>query len=151
MPDGKQAVELITEQGMHFDTVIMDNQVRARAERQAAPRAHAALVKGEPAHSGYGALLTPRYCCAAPQMPVMTGTQATRELREAGFGGLIVGVTGDPEGCEDRNEFNTCGTDVVFDKDSAAIAAIQALIANQAAELRRSRLQVQVGLAVEGS
>jgi CheY-like chemotaxis protein len=51
------------------------------------------------------------------QMPVLCGAQATRELRARGFAGLIVGMTGDPVGSEDRADFESSGLDLCVDKD----------------------------------
>ena len=57
-------------------------------------------------------------------MPEMTGAQATRRLREAGFAGHILGMTGDPVGSSDRADFERSGTDCVLDKDHAAMRVL---------------------------
>jgi CheY-like chemotaxis protein len=48
-------------------------------------------------------------------MPVMSGLEATRALREAGFGGLILGVTGNVTP-EDLDEYILCGANFVLTK-----------------------------------
>jgi signal transduction histidine kinase/DNA-binding response OmpR family regulator len=62
------------------------------------------------------------------QMPVMGGTQAARALRAAGFKGVIVGLTGDPHGCVERDEFDASGVDLTLDKGSSAIALLLAML-----------------------
>jgi CheY-like chemotaxis protein len=48
-------------------------------------------------------------------MPVMDGPEATRLLRDAGFKGLIVGITGNMRE-EEVEHFKSCGADVVMGK-----------------------------------
>jgi len=59
------------------------------------------------------------------QMPNMSGTEATRQLRAGGFTGRIIGVTGDPVGCDDRMAFDNSGVDEVLDKDSQGTAVLR--------------------------
>lgn len=58
------------------------------------------------------------------QMPIMDGTQATRALREGGCTSFMIGMTGDPEHCEERTAFLAAGLDLCVDKDGAGTAAI---------------------------
>ncbi|KAJ1631153.1 hypothetical protein T492DRAFT_1144142 [Pavlovales sp. CCMP2436] len=55
------------------------------------------------------------------QMPVLTGEIATRTLRAGGFEGVIVGMTGDPHGCFERDEFEAAGLNLCVDKDSPGV------------------------------
>ena len=55
-------------------------------------------------------------------MPLMSGAEATRALRAAGYRGRIVGLTGDPKGCADRMRFEAAGLDVCMDKTSRGLA-----------------------------
>jgi len=73
-------------------------------------------------------------------MPEMTGTEATRAIRAAGYAGFILGMTGDPVGSQDRADFECCGTDRVVDKEQAAMRFVTKLILERAA-LRRERAQ----------
>ena len=57
-------------------------------------------------------------------MPKMTGAQATRALRAMGFEGTIIGITGDPMGSHDRDDFQGSGVDFCIDKDSAGVERI---------------------------
>ena len=47
-----------------------------------------------------------------------------------GYRGLIVGMTGDPPGCDDRVHFETSGVDVCVDKGAHAIRRVKQLLAN---------------------
>mmetsp|Transcript_21364 Transcript_21364/g.49849 ORF Transcript_21364/g.49849 Transcript_21364/m.49849 type:complete len:89 (-) Transcript_21364:280-546(-) len=58
------------------------------------------------------------------QMPVLTGEKATRALRAGGFGGLIIGMTGDPKGCSERDEFEASGLSICVDKDMPGIQRV---------------------------
>eukprot|EP00306_Pavlova_sp_CCMP459_P007363 CAMPEP_0185166790 /NCGR_PEP_ID=MMETSP1139-20130426/13196_1 /TAXON_ID=298111 /ORGANISM="Pavlova sp., Strain CCMP459" /LENGTH=812 /DNA_ID=CAMNT_0027732251 /DNA_START=1 /DNA_END=2436 /DNA_ORIENTATION=+ len=62
------------------------------------------------------------------QMPEMSGTQATREMRRLGYTGLIIGLTGDPLGSPDRSSFEASGLDVCTDKTSDGMAQIEELL-----------------------
>jgi CheY-like chemotaxis protein len=62
------------------------------------------------------------------QMPVMTGEQATRALRSAGYRGVIIGMTGDPTGSADRSEFEAAGLNRCLDKDSKAIEILHGIV-----------------------
>jgi CheY-like chemotaxis protein len=64
------------------------------------------------------------------QMPNKTGAAAAAELRRSGWAGPIVGITGDPKGCEDRNAFEAAGLDMIFDKDSKAVAKLKEYLAS---------------------
>ncbi|KAJ1625402.1 hypothetical protein T492DRAFT_910932 [Pavlovales sp. CCMP2436] len=58
------------------------------------------------------------------QMPVLTGEKATRALRAGGFEGVIVGMTGDPKGCSERDDFEAAGLSFCFDKDTPGIQRV---------------------------
>ncbi|KAJ1631172.1 hypothetical protein T492DRAFT_839432 [Pavlovales sp. CCMP2436] len=58
------------------------------------------------------------------QMPVLTGEKATRALRAGGFKGIIVGMTGDPKGCSERDEFEAAGLSLCVEKDTPGIQRI---------------------------
>mmetsp|Transcript_24071 Transcript_24071/g.62016 ORF Transcript_24071/g.62016 Transcript_24071/m.62016 type:complete len:819 (+) Transcript_24071:46-2502(+) len=62
------------------------------------------------------------------QMPRMTGTKATLALRENGFEGIIIGMTGDPAGCAERDEFEAAGLNAIVDKDTAAVKYISSVL-----------------------
>jgi len=49
-------------------------------------------------------------------MPVLTGEKVTRALRAGGFKGMIVGMTGDPSGCTERDDFEASGLNLCVDK-----------------------------------
>jgi len=59
------------------------------------------------------------------QMPGVSGTAATRRLRAMGFRGVVVGMTGDPVGSPDRNEFEAAGLTACVDKTPEGMAAVQ--------------------------
>lgn len=59
----------------------------------------------------------------------MNGAQAARTLRERGYKGLIVGMTGDPHGCEDRDAFEASGLDLCVDKAADGMETLAAIIA----------------------
>mmetsp|Transcript_21147 Transcript_21147/g.54544 ORF Transcript_21147/g.54544 Transcript_21147/m.54544 type:complete len:114 (-) Transcript_21147:417-758(-) len=63
------------------------------------------------------------------QMPRLTGEQATRALRAAGYQGVIVGMTGDPRGSPERTEFDSAGLNEVLDKDTLGIERLKEIIA----------------------
>ena len=52
-------------------------------------------------------------------MPVMDGYEATRRLREAGFSGLVIGVTGNALS-DDKDAFTAAGADSVHVKPISA-------------------------------
>ncbi|KAJ1615613.1 hypothetical protein T492DRAFT_1112578, partial [Pavlovales sp. CCMP2436] len=58
------------------------------------------------------------------QMPILTGEKATRALRAGGFEGLIVGMTGDPKGCSERDDFEAAGLNFCVDKDLPGIQRV---------------------------
>mmetsp|Transcript_14012 Transcript_14012/g.35706 ORF Transcript_14012/g.35706 Transcript_14012/m.35706 type:complete len:225 (+) Transcript_14012:1056-1730(+) len=62
------------------------------------------------------------------QMPFMMGELATRALRAGNFEGMIVGMTGDPLGCVERDEFEASGLDKGVTKDTPGICRITQLI-----------------------
>ncbi|KAJ1630407.1 histidine kinase-like ATPase [Pavlovales sp. CCMP2436] len=64
------------------------------------------------------------------QMPVLVGAKATRALREGGYGGVIVGMTGDPKGCSERDEFEASGLSFCTDKDTPGIQRVAQLISS---------------------
>lgn len=57
-------------------------------------------------------------------MPRLTGAETARELRANGYRGLIIGMTGDPTGSRDRDDFQQAGLDVCLDKDTAGVDRI---------------------------
>jgi CheY-like chemotaxis protein len=69
------------------------------------------------------------------QMPRMSGSNATRAIRAAGYTGKIVGVTGGVRSCPERLEFDASGLDESVDKDSKGVARIREIIAEIAVEL----------------
>jgi CheY-like chemotaxis protein len=62
------------------------------------------------------------------QMPNMSGTICVRALRASGYTGKIVGLTGDPRGCVEREEFEAAGLDRALDKDARSVANVLQLI-----------------------
>eukprot|EP00302_Diacronema_sp_CCMP2436_P044875 CAMPEP_0180058042 /NCGR_PEP_ID=MMETSP0985-20121206/4802_1 /TAXON_ID=483367 /ORGANISM="non described non described, Strain CCMP 2436" /LENGTH=457 /DNA_ID=CAMNT_0021987981 /DNA_START=1 /DNA_END=1372 /DNA_ORIENTATION=- len=58
------------------------------------------------------------------QMPILTGEKATRALRAGGFEGVIVGMTGDPKGCSERDDFEGAGLSFCVDKDLPGIERV---------------------------
>ncbi|KAJ1617221.1 hypothetical protein T492DRAFT_1101500, partial [Pavlovales sp. CCMP2436] len=68
------------------------------------------------------------------QMPVLIGTKATRALREGGFRGVIIGMTGDPKGCSERDEFEASGLTECVDKDTSGIQRVAQLISSFAVD-----------------
>ncbi|KAJ1619133.1 histidine kinase-like ATPase [Pavlovales sp. CCMP2436] len=62
------------------------------------------------------------------QMPILTGEKATRALRAGGFEGFILGMTGDPKGCSDRDEFEAAGLSLCVDKDTPGIHRVAQVI-----------------------
>lgn len=65
-------------------------------------------------------------------MPEIGGTEASARLRRAGYSGYIIGMTGDPAGCEDRQRFEASGVDLVVDKDTAGVERLRALLTEAA-------------------
>mmetsp|Transcript_28723 Transcript_28723/g.65888 ORF Transcript_28723/g.65888 Transcript_28723/m.65888 type:complete len:301 (-) Transcript_28723:264-1166(-) len=70
------------------------------------------------------------------QMPILTGEKATRALRAGGFGGLIVGMTGDPKGCSERDEFEAAGLSFCIEKDTPSIQRIAQILGSFALDDR---------------
>jgi len=68
------------------------------------------------------------------QMPVLTGEKATRALRASGFEGIIVGMTGDPHGCSERDEFEAAGLSLCVDKDTPGIHRVVQVLGSFALE-----------------
>lgn len=58
----------------------------------------------------------------------MSGAAATRKLRSNGYSGMIIGVTGDPSGCDDRREFEAAGLNACVDKNMDGMAELAELI-----------------------
>jgi len=71
------------------------------------------------------------------QMPVMGGTATTLELRRLGYSGVIIGMTGDPAGCDERREFEAAGLTACLDKDSAGLEEVVRLLRDHARKLQR--------------
>jgi CheY-like chemotaxis protein len=69
------------------------------------------------------------------QMPELGGAATARALRARGFDGLIIGATGDPVGCDDRDDFEASGVDVCLDKDSAGLEQLVERIRAHASRL----------------
>jgi len=59
------------------------------------------------------------------QMPTMSGAVATRMLRSQGFEGRIIGMTGDPPGSTDREEFENAGLDECVDKTPEGLELVE--------------------------
>lgn len=70
------------------------------------------------------------------QMPIMGGGDATRAIRQAGFDGTIIGMTGDPLGSSDRTEFEQSGLDDCVDKTPEGLATIEEVIKEQVLRLQ---------------
>jgi CheY-like chemotaxis protein len=71
------------------------------------------------------------------QMPGLSGAATARKLRSSGYTGLIVGMTGDVKGCDDRNEFEASGLTWCTDKDSLGLEELVRQICLHAAELHQ--------------
>jgi len=66
------------------------------------------------------------------QMPVLTGTEAGALMRKKGYKGLIIGVTGDPEGSLERENFlESGGLDECVDKSLMAMHILEEYILSQ--------------------
>jgi len=63
------------------------------------------------------------------QMPRVGGAEATRTLRQQGFSGQIIGMTGDPAGSLDRDNFEECGLDMCVDKTMDGLQWIEKQLA----------------------
>jgi CheY-like chemotaxis protein len=72
------------------------------------------------------------------QMPRMNGTLCVRALRAAGFAGAIIGMTGDPLGCPEREEFDAAGLSKSLSKDSGGIVAVLKTLADIADDYNAS-------------
>jgi CheY-like chemotaxis protein len=70
--------------------------------------------------------------CIDGTMPVMTGYEAVRLMRDRGYGGLVVGITGNALR-EDVDRFVRCGCDVVLPKP-VDIAALRRLLQDRLPE-----------------
>mmetsp|Transcript_16365 Transcript_16365/g.47707 ORF Transcript_16365/g.47707 Transcript_16365/m.47707 type:complete len:802 (-) Transcript_16365:66-2471(-) len=70
------------------------------------------------------------------QMPVMSGAEATREMRRMGYTGLIIGLTGDPIGSPDRAAFEAAGLDACTDKTADGMRAIELLLLDSTSRKR---------------
>jgi len=62
------------------------------------------------------------------QMPVQNGADAVREIRAMGYTGVVIGLTGDPAGSEDRNRFEASGLDSCWGKDKSAAERLRTLL-----------------------
>jgi CheY-like chemotaxis protein len=78
-------------------------------------------------------------------MPVMGGAATARVLRRLlGNELLLIGMTGDPPGCVDRNELEAAGLNQCLDKDTAGMQALrQALEAHAQMLAQEGALRVQ--------
>jgi len=55
----------------------------------------------------------------------MGGTEATARLRTLGFGGVIIGMTGDPSGSPDRIQFEKAGLTRCVDKTPQGLEVVE--------------------------
>jgi len=62
------------------------------------------------------------------QMPRLDGTEATRRIRQAGYTGQIIGMTGDPMGSDDRDAFEQAGLTTCVDKNMEGVLHIRAVL-----------------------
>lgn len=126
--NGKEAVDMVAERhaaGLApYDLIVMDNQVRSLLFcRLLLPLRGAGWGCGC-APTALTCLPTPR----APQMPIMSGAEAIREMRARGFQGTILGITGDPAGSPDRIDFECAGLDLCVDKTTEGMRAIESML-----------------------
>lgn len=68
------------------------------------------------------------------EMPYLRGPEATRQIHEAGFKGLVIGVTGDAKGYEE--EFFLAGADKVMLKPLDVDSSFMFLTDKQTQKLR---------------
>jgi len=80
------------------------------------------------------------------QMPRMGGAETARALRAMSYTGLLLGMTGDPLGCDERYAFEASGLDACLDKSSAGMAECVKLM-----KLHAARLLVDVGRELTAS
>lgn len=73
------------------------------------------------------------------QMPEMDGTEATAQLRAMGFAGLIIGMTGDPVGCDERELFEKSGLDACVDKDTDGVRRAVVMMLEHSDDVGRPR------------
>jgi len=52
----------------------------------------------------------------------------------AGYAGKIIGMTGDPQGCSERDDFEAAGLNACVDKDSAGVGYIIAMLSEMKAD-----------------
>jgi hypothetical protein len=57
-------------------------------------------------------------------MPNLCGAETAQQLRKHGYTGIIMGMTGDPVGCFDREAFEASGLDMCVNKDSQGVQRI---------------------------
>lgn len=131
-----------------FSFVLLDNQVSPAATRTprrcgaggrlggggglARVARHRRLMRAAPAPA-HGRLS--RRANVRLQMPKLTGAQVARTMRALGFGGPIVGMTGDPAGCKDRAEFEAAGLDVCLDKGTQSVRRVKQMLIDLGAAL----------------
>jgi CheY-like chemotaxis protein len=77
--------------------------------------------------------------CMDKHMPEMDGLQATRQLRQRGYTGLIIGITGDAS-AEDAAEYREYGADDVLCKPITKTALSSALSKERTEVLRQKTL-----------
>jgi len=66
------------------------------------------------------------------QMPIMGGAETGAAMRQAGFTGVMIGITGDPEGSPERDNFrDRAGLDECVDKTQAGMQLIENHILSQ--------------------
>jgi len=62
------------------------------------------------------------------EMPNVSGKEAVKALRDRGFKGMIVGITGHAEGSDERNDFEAVGLDACVEKDSTGSEKVVELL-----------------------
>ncbi|KAJ1634238.1 hypothetical protein T492DRAFT_1142322, partial [Pavlovales sp. CCMP2436] len=86
-----------------------------------------------------------RFHCAVldNQMPRISGAGLAYWIRARGEPMLVVGMTGDPVGCEDRLDFEAAGLDLCLEKNAEGTAALVDVICMHAARLLLQQQQQQ--------
>lgn len=117
--DGKEALDIVRRRRVEgkppYDLILLDNQVCVCVE---APR---------PTDQGRAGNFAPLLLLL--QMPGLTGAETAAALREEGFAGLLVGMTGDPAGSSDRSLFEAAGLDACVDKTLDGLQFVRTKIA----------------------
>lgn len=125
--DGQEALDLVLPDLHRFGICLMDNQASAHWPLHAPNMPRVRFFRAAVAALSARAQRSHRACSCRHrplQMPHMTGAEAARRMRAAGYTGLIIGMTGDPSGCLERDEFERSGLDMCFNKDPVGLKAI---------------------------